>query len=325
MALPVQFCSRARRQTPCAPADPGPARRRIQRERLRRRNRPCGGGGKRGFVVAFLEGSGTTPGARTFNSGACCGYAQARQIDDVAYARSVVAMLVAQGRVDPARVYAVGFSNGGMMAYRLAAQAPELVAGVAVVSGTLDIDPALARVAKPVLHIHGTADPYVPYAGGVGAKATTAKPRLAVESAVETWARLGCATAPRPAVRRTASLPDAAGDGTRVERREYGCAGAPPAVLYVIDGGGHAWPSGRLKPIPKAARARATWMPRRRSLPFSARSPRRHRAAPAEARPVLGGKWGRRLSFRTFFRTRIRIAVVCAPRRLASRKVSLLP
>lgn len=207
---------------------------------------------ERGFVVAFLEGSGTTPGARTFNSGACCGYAQARQIDDVAYARRVVATLVAQGRVDPARVYAVGFSNGGMMAYRLAAQAPELVAGVAVVSGTLDIDPALARVAKPVLHIHGTADPYVPYAGGVGAKATTAKPRLAVESAVETWARLGCATAPRPAVRRTASLPDAAGDGTRVERREYGCAGAPPAVLYVIDGGGHAWPSGRRPADPES-------------------------------------------------------------------------
>ncbi|MBP6707133.1 MAG: alpha/beta fold hydrolase [Achromobacter sp.] len=200
---------------------------------------------ERGFVVAFLEGSGTTPGARTFNSGACCGHAQANQIDDVDYARRVVATLAAQGLADPARVYAVGFSNGGMMAYRLAAQAPELVAGVAVVSGTLDIDPALARVAKPVLHIHGTVDPYVPYAGGVGAKATTAKPRLAVEAALETWARLGCGGASRPVARRTESLPDAAGDGTRVERREYGCAGAPPAVLYVIDGGGHAWPSGR--------------------------------------------------------------------------------
>lgn len=201
--------------------------------------------GRAGFLVVFLEGSGSEADARTFNSGACCGDAHARAVDDVAYARSVVARLSAQGLADPARVYALGFSNGGMMAYRLAAQAPDLVAGVVAVSATLDIDPGQARAAKAVLHIHGTADPYVPYAGGVGAKASASAPRLAVDTTMRTWARLGCGGAEPATPLRQAAMADTAGDGTRVRRIDYGCVGAAPVTLYAIEGGGHAWPSGR--------------------------------------------------------------------------------
>ncbi|WP_185545962.1 PHB depolymerase family esterase [Variovorax sp. KBW07] len=200
-----------------------------------------------GFLVAYPNGSGAAADAYTWNSGACCGYAKARNVDDVAHLQALVARLVSQGRADPARVFAVGFSNGGMMAYRWAAQAPGTLRAVAAVSATLDIDPALVREGLPVLHIHGTDDPYVPYAGGIGRKASTGAPRLAVEAAVARWAAAMDARAQGAEKLRS----PAGDDGTSVTRVRHATASDPQAVvLYRIEGGGHTWPGSALASTP---------------------------------------------------------------------------
>jgi polyhydroxybutyrate depolymerase len=196
-----------------------------------------------GFVIAFVNGSGDTPAALTWNSGTCCGYARAWQADDVGYARALIAHLVASGQADPDRVYAVGMANGGMMAYRLAAESPELLRGVAVVAGTLDLPPTRIQTGVPVLHLHGTADDSVPYAGGIGAKAGTAngapQPGIPVDSTIAAWVRAnGVETAPT-----VMQLPAIAGDGTSVTRSVYATRTDPLAVvLYRINDGGHVWP-----------------------------------------------------------------------------------
>lgn len=72
---------------------------------------------ERQIYAVFVEGGGAL---QTFNGGACCGTAQSPNIDDVAFARAVIADVRANYSIDPARTFATGFSNGGNMAHRLA-------------------------------------------------------------------------------------------------------------------------------------------------------------------------------------------------------------
>lgn len=126
----------------------------------------------RGYVVIAPEGSGNQGGPplfllQTWNAGNCCDYAQANDIDDVAFFEAMVDKLVAQQAVDPARVFVTGFSNGGKLSYRIAAERPDLIAAAAPVGCSLGVDtPPIAPV--PLLSIHGLLDENVPFWGGVG-------------------------------------------------------------------------------------------------------------------------------------------------------------
>ena len=108
-----------------------------------------------GVLVAYPSGI-----KRSFNAGLCCGEAVVQEVDDVAFLEDVVADLRARGA---GRVAVVGFSNGGMMAYRFACARPELVDSVGVLSGTLEVP----RCEGPIraLHLHGTRDTAVPFEG----------------------------------------------------------------------------------------------------------------------------------------------------------------
>ncbi|NJO07352.1 MAG: hypothetical protein HC876_18575 [Chloroflexaceae bacterium] len=79
--------------------------------------------------------------------------------------------LPARLNADPRRMYLLGFSQGGDMALALALAAPDLVAGVAVLSGYLGTDtlPDVQPEAVRHLHMlvqHGTADAVVSVAQG---------------------------------------------------------------------------------------------------------------------------------------------------------------
>jgi len=73
------------------------------------------------------------------------------------------------------RIYMVGLSNGGMLAYRYAAERTVRLAACAVVAGAIDsridsADPVWTLPVPdrplPMLILHGDADPTVPYDGG---------------------------------------------------------------------------------------------------------------------------------------------------------------
>ena len=108
-----------------------------------------------GVLVAYPYGM-----KRSFNAGLCCGEAVVQEVDDVTFLQDVVEDLRRRGA---GRVSVVGFSNGGMMAYRFACARPELVDTVGVLSGTLEVP----RCAGPIraLHLHGTRDTAVPFEG----------------------------------------------------------------------------------------------------------------------------------------------------------------
>ena len=108
-----------------------------------------------GRLVAYPYGM-----KRSFNAGLCCGEAVVQEVDDIAFLTDVVDDLRRRGA---GRVSVVGFSNGGMMAYRFACARPDLVDTVGVLSGTLEVP----RCAGPIraLHLHGDHDTAVPFDG----------------------------------------------------------------------------------------------------------------------------------------------------------------
>lgn len=192
-----------------------------------------------GYMVVYPNGTGLSIDARTWNSGGCCGYAQMHKVDDVAFIRAMVDKLVSDGLADRSRIYLAGLSNGGMLAYRLAAEAPDLFKGIAVVSAMLDVPPETVKAGVPVVHIHGSDDPFLPFLGGNAPKEATQVPHLSVAKTIEAWIKANNAD-PKPEVK---DIPDSAGDGTSVRQYTYHSKDDPQAVvLYEIKGGGHNWP-----------------------------------------------------------------------------------
>ena len=94
----------------------------------------------------------------SWNAGYCCGDALYHEIDDVGYLREVIARTVEAFPVDEDRIYITGWSNGCMMAQRMALQASDLIAAVACTSGYLSIHEAEGYSPIPVMEIHGFID-----------------------------------------------------------------------------------------------------------------------------------------------------------------------
>lgn len=124
-----------------------------------------------GFLVVYPTGIGggaDGSGLRTWNGGACCGRAAAEQVDDVAFVDQLLDELEATHPIDPARIYAAGHSNGGILSYRLACELSDRIVAIGVQSGALEIDGCRPTTPVSALHVHGSADDNLPITGGEG-------------------------------------------------------------------------------------------------------------------------------------------------------------
>jgi len=196
-----------------------------------------------GLVVAFPDGM-----ARTWADGRGATPAERAGADDVGFIHRLVDRLKTDTAVDSARVYAAGYSNGGMMVQRLALEAPDLLAAGASVGAGLPERLVARRPAglpPPLLLIHGTEDPVVPWTGGEVNSPNGGRVLPAPETA-RWWSRAGGAD-PTPV---SAELPDRHDDGTRVRTETFRARGAATAqvILVVVEGGGHGWPGGQVPP-----------------------------------------------------------------------------
>lgn len=196
-------------------------------------------GERAGFVVLYPNGSGKLDTTLTWNAGTCCGYAREQQVDDVGFIGKLLDALPGMVSADARRTYVTGMSNGGMMAYRLAAEMAERFAAVASVAGPLCLASIHPARPMPVLHFHGTDDEFTPLGGGRGPKSISQTDFISAADSVAAWiAANECP--PSPAV---AADGECAGDGTSIERRIYGPGrDGVEVTLYLIYGGGHTWP-----------------------------------------------------------------------------------
>lgn len=166
-----------------------------------------------------------------------------QQINDVGFIASLVRAAQHTHGLTPAETFVTGFSNGGMMTFRLACEQPDLMSRVAIISASMPVGMVAQCRSGPrdVLMMHGTKDPVIPYSGGpVG---LFEKPRwgavIPVEESVSFWrSRNGCNNAIK-----SHTLPVPVEDETTVTRYENThCTSGDTVVLYRVEEGGHIWP-----------------------------------------------------------------------------------
>ena len=200
---------------------------------------------KKGFILVYPEG------IRGWNDGRQA-YFQVN--DDVGFVRAMIERLKKTLNVDPNRIYAAGNSNGGIFSQRLACELSDELAAVASGAGTMPekIEPT-CKPQNPisVLAFHGTDDQLVPFDGGIAGRAGTV---LSVLKTIAKWVELNdCRSTPQ-----VTKEPDTdPQDGTRVRRELYApCkkGGTVEVLLYVIEGGGHAWAGMRGYSNPESGR-----------------------------------------------------------------------
>ena len=188
-----------------------------------------------GFIAVFPSGYSRLPSGAlaTWNAGACCGAAQRSNVDDVGFIRAVIHRVERQASIDPRKVFATGMSNGAMMSWRLACEAPEIRA-IAPVEGTDNTSACKPSHPVAVIEFHAADDPNVPFHGGVGVGPSHTD-YTSVPATQAKWVLLDRASA---TARRILTVP-----GAHCDLHSAGRGGAP-VELCVTDTGGHSWPGG---------------------------------------------------------------------------------
>jgi polyhydroxybutyrate depolymerase len=153
--------------------------------------------------------------------------------------------------VDERRVYVTGLSNGAFMTSAIACRYADRFAAAAPVAGIRDIKGCKPSRPVPVIAFHGTADGYVDYNGGMGAKAAQLP---APDGSGKTLSEIGAVDpdAKGPTVPEiTADWAKRNGCGTKpvettvaadVTLIKFPCPVNDEVELYRVTGGGHTWP-----------------------------------------------------------------------------------
>lgn len=168
-----------------------------------------------GIIVAYPNGI-----DETWNISSVTG------TDDVGFISALIDTINLQYGIDLNRVFATGMSMGGFMSYRLACELSDRIAAIASVAGLQAFYPCNPDRPFPILQIHGTLDPVVPYAG--------------VPSTIANWVNHNLC----PLTPVTTDLPDIdTSDNSTVTVSYYGpCEDSTEVILYTINGGEHTWP-----------------------------------------------------------------------------------
>lgn len=182
-----------------------------------------------GFLMVLPQGTTDNQGQTFWNA-----FLNSSMVDDLGFISALIDTLAANYKVDLNRVYSTGLSNGGFMSHVLACKLNNKIAAIASVAGTFYTAqyPYVPGKAVPVMQVHGTSDPTVPYAGGSG--------MVSVDTTIAFWVRNnGCNAAP---VHTT--LPNINTlDGSTAEHYVYtGGNNYTSVELYKINYGAHTWP-----------------------------------------------------------------------------------
>jgi polyhydroxybutyrate depolymerase len=188
-----------------------------------------------GFIVVYPSGTGfpkiwrmrTEPGSKD------------DVMKDVGFISDLIDKLEANYNIDPTRIYANGFSNGGGMAFVLSCRLSHRIAAVGTVSAAEVLPWSWCRETRPspMIAFHGTADTIVPYGGGPSKFFNITFPALSSWTA--SWAQRNQCKGKPNLFRVTVNV-------TRLAYTD--CAENADVVLYTINRGGHSWPGGKFMP-----------------------------------------------------------------------------
>ena len=212
---------------------------------------------KYGFVLAYPYGTsslGTDPAYLkfVFNSGSCCGFAASAKVDDVLFTKMLIERISEAYSIDKDRVYSTGFSNGASLSHRLGCELSESITAIGPVAAGLsmggDFTQCTPKRAAPVYEFHGTTDTNYPFLGGDSAKGE----KFPIPDTIGVWYGLhGFVFSDQSSGYSNGSVSCSYYTNSSTPRQVILCVADPSVKITdasgrVLDGGGHAWPGGRV-------------------------------------------------------------------------------
>jgi polyhydroxybutyrate depolymerase len=192
-----------------------------------------------GFYVVYPSGSGSTPRRLFWNILLSETYATVNDVDDLGFVSRVLDDVAAQIAIDTNRLFAAGFSQGGMLCYRMACDASwsQRLAAIATVGATMTVSPSSCQASRPVpvISFHGKQDEFSRYSGGIAKKAPrndqVARPGVA--ESIRYWVGKG----------GLVNQPSASGARGTAQMEQFGPDDSGfEVVSWVMEDGGHTWP-----------------------------------------------------------------------------------
>ena len=185
-----------------------------------------------GFILVHPDGTLDASGTPHWNVG---GWTVGSTVDDVGFTEAMIDEISASYNVNANRVYSCGMSNGGYMSFKLACELSDRIAAIASVTGSMT--PQISAACNPshptpVLQLHGTSDPTVPYNG-------SPTWTLSIDDVIDYWVGFNnCNTTPNV----TAINDNDPSDGTNVDHFVYtGGDNGVTTEHFKVYNGEHDW------------------------------------------------------------------------------------
>lgn len=200
------------------------------------------------YVLAIPTGSLDDGGTLSWNIGldVCLLRGVMPTTDDVGFISAMIDSIHDDYSIDLSRVYCTGFSTGGEMAMRIAAQIGYRLAAVGSVAGTL-YDQAINWYPIrpfPLITINGTQDNFVFYHDSDSTVFTHSPEEWSIPQMLDYWVEQNACTLPAD----TIDLPDmVTSDNCIVQQISFtGNSPLSDIVHYKVINGGHHWPQGTM-------------------------------------------------------------------------------
>src|SRR5579862_6628981 len=153
----------------------------------------------------------------------------------------MIRQIEARYDVDRHRIFIIGHSNGGFMAYRMACDHADQIAAIVSLEAATSADPSRCQPSQPVsvLEVHGTSDPTIVYDGGGIINDGHLRLYPSAPTTVKTWAAYdGCETIPDSPEPAPHQIEDGLPAATVVSY-STGCKPGGHAELWTEAGGVH--------------------------------------------------------------------------------------
>jgi polyhydroxybutyrate depolymerase len=212
-----------------------------------------------GYLVAYPDGTRISkvltpdPIAKNaqygWNAGMCCGLPVTKKINDVGFLLKVISAIASKTPVDLRRVYMTGISNGGMMAYAMAAEASDHVAAISSISGQVEIPVIHPTRSVPTMEFHSVNDPIAKFDG---TPSKNPKLRLSVMEGIDQWVKADdCQKKPTTGATIVGAAGSISAGETATPITYAPCRSGAEVALWRFTGSGHVWPGSTLNTGPK--------------------------------------------------------------------------